>query len=156
MLRRRWKEIVEGDLADRSVLPQALHDIDVAYHLIHSMAAGETFREVDRLMATNFGEAAAAGVKRITYLGGLGDSDVVASTHLVSRHEVGRALASGGVPIVEFRAALIIGSGSVSFEITGDPRVNRRVHSREATFARTLSAPLSAPPATRVAGTAPA
>ena len=117
---RGWvgTEIVEGDLADPSVLPRALHDIDVAYYLIHSMAAGETFREVDRLMATNFGiAAAAAGVKRIIYLGGLGDPDVVASTHLVSRHEVGRALASGGVPIVEFRAAVIIGSGSASFEI---------------------------------------
>jgi uncharacterized protein YbjT (DUF2867 family) len=117
---RGWTdaEVVEGDLADPSVLPAAVRDIDVAYYLIHSMASGDSFREVDRLMATTFGLAAAdAGVRRIIYLGGLGDPDEVESTHLVSRHEVGRALASGGVPVVEFRAAVIIGSGSASFEI---------------------------------------
>ncbi len=111
-------DVVEGDLADPTVLPTALRDVEVAYYLIHSMAGGDTFRDVDRLMATSFGRAAAhAGVKRIIYLGGLGDPDEVESVHLVSRHEVGRALAAGGVPVVEFRAAVIIGSGSASFEI---------------------------------------
>ena len=117
---RDWAsvEVLEGDLADPSVLPEALREIDVAYYLVHSMASGTAFREVDRVMAANFGRAAAdAGVKRIIYLGGLGDPEEVESNHLVSRHEVGRALASGGVPVVEFRAAVIIGSGSASFEI---------------------------------------
>ena len=117
---RNWAsvEVLEGDLADPSVLPAALRDIDVAYYLVHSMASGAAFREVDRAMATNFGQAAAdAGVKRIIYLGGLGDPNEVESDHLVSRHEVGQALAAGGVPVVEFRAAVIIGSGSASFEI---------------------------------------
>ena len=120
LMGRAWSsvEIVEGDLADATVLPGALRDVDVAYYLIHSMAAGEAFREVDRIMATTFGvAAAAAGVQRIIYLGGRGDPHEVESTHLVSRHEVGRALAAGGVPVVEFRAAVIIGSGSASFEI---------------------------------------
>ena len=102
LMGRAWSsvEIVEGDLADATVLPGALRDVDVAYYLIHSMAAGEAFREVDRIMATTFGvAAAAAGVQRIIYLGGLGDPDEVESTHLVSRHEVGRALAAGGVPV---------------------------------------------------------
>jgi uncharacterized protein YbjT (DUF2867 family) len=120
LMARGWEpaEIVEGDLSDPETLPAALRDIDVAYYLVHSMAGGETFRDVDRTMAANFGVAAAqAGVRRIIYLGGLGDPAEVASNHLVSRHEVGRALAGGGVPVVEFRAAVIIGSGSASFEI---------------------------------------
>ncbi|MHB1089847.1 MAG: NAD(P)H-binding protein, partial [Ilumatobacteraceae bacterium] len=117
---RDWPgvEIVRGDLVDASVLPAVLEGIDVAYYLVHSMAEGETFRERDQLMADAFGRAAAqAGVDKIIYLGGLGRPEEVHSRHLISRHEVGRTLAIAGVPVVEFRAAVIVGSGSASFEM---------------------------------------
>jgi uncharacterized protein YbjT (DUF2867 family) len=117
---RQWAgaEIIQGDLENPEASARALEGIDVAYYLVHSMAAGQTFRERDRLMALAFGAAAAkAGVRRIIYLGGLGDPEKVRSKHLISRQEVGRCLAAGGVPVIEFRAAVIVGSGSVSFEI---------------------------------------
>ena len=111
-------EIVQGDLEDPQASAQALEGIDVAYYLVHSMAAGHAFRERDRIMALAFGNAAAkAGVRRIIYLGGLGDPEKVHSMHLVSRQEVGRCLCKGGVPVIEFRAAVIVGSGSASFEM---------------------------------------
>lgn len=111
-------EVIPGDLEEPAVFWRGLENIDVAYYLVHSMAAGEAFRERDRLMAIAFAEAAAeAGVKRIIYLGGLGDPHEVRSKHLVSRQEVGRCLAASGVPVIEFRAAVIVGSGSASFEI---------------------------------------
>ena len=111
-------EIVQGDLEDPKASAQALQGIDVAYYLVHSMAAGQAFWERDRLMALAFGDAAAqAGVRRIVYLGGLGDPEKVRSKHLVSRQEVGRCLSAGGVPVIEFRAAVIVGSGSASFEM---------------------------------------
>lgn len=117
---RGWAgaEIVGGDLVDRDAVARALHDIEVAYYLVHSMASEKSFRERDHEMARIFGEEAArADVRRIVYLGGLGDPALVRSKHLVSRQEVGRALASYGVPTVDFRAAVIVGSGSVSFEM---------------------------------------
>jgi uncharacterized protein YbjT (DUF2867 family) len=117
---RDWgaAEIVQGDLSDPEALPRLLADVDVAYYLVHSMAEGETFREHDRAMALAFGAAAArAGVRRVVYLGGLGRASEVRSRHLVSRQEVGRALAASGAPVVEFRAAVIVGSGSASFEM---------------------------------------
>jgi uncharacterized protein YbjT (DUF2867 family) len=117
---RDWPgvEIVRGDLADASELPAVLDGIDIAYYLVHSMAEGGAFRERDRRMAQAFAHAAGqAGVGRIIYLGGLGRPEEVHSRHLLSRHEVGRTLATGGVPIVEFRAAVIVGSGSASFEM---------------------------------------
>jgi uncharacterized protein YbjT (DUF2867 family) len=117
---RRWPgvEIVQGDLADEKAARRALVDIDVAYYLMHSMASGPTFPERDRQIAQTFAVAARrAGVKRIVYLGGLGDPAQTLSDHLVSRHEVGRILAASGVPVIEFRAAVIVGSGSVSFEM---------------------------------------
>src|ERR1035437_8356760 len=117
---QRWPgvEIVRGDLENPEDTTRVLQGIDVAYYLVHSMAAGEAFRERDRLMALAFGRAAAkAGVRRIIYLGGLGDPEKVRSKHLVSRQEVGRCLAAGGVPVIQFRAAVIVGSGSASFEI---------------------------------------
>jgi uncharacterized protein YbjT (DUF2867 family) len=111
-------EIVRGDLENPRDTRRALRGIDVAYYLVHSMAGGAAFRERDRVMALAFGEAAArAGVRRIIYLGGLGDPRTVSSKHLVSRQEVGRCLAASGVPVIEFRAAVIVGSGSASFEI---------------------------------------
>ena len=109
---------MQGDLADPSAVAAALDGVDVAFFLVHSMAQGESFRERDRAMASQFGQLAArAGVRRIVYLGGLGDPSEVRSVHLTSRHEVGQLLGSGGVPVVEFRAAVIVGSGSASFEM---------------------------------------
>lgn len=117
---RDWPgaEIVRGDLGEAGSLATLLTGIDVAYYLVHSMAAGHAFRERDGQMAQAFGRAAAqAGVRRIIYLGGLGDPQEVHSKHLVSRQEVGRMLAESGVPVIEFRAAVIVGSGSASFEM---------------------------------------
>jgi uncharacterized protein YbjT (DUF2867 family) len=111
-------ELIEGDLADENAARQALDDIDDAYYLVHSMAGGTAFPERDRQIAQSFAEAARqSSVRRIVYLGGLGDSAEPLSDHLTSRHEVGRILAASGVPVVEFRAAIIVGSGSVSFEL---------------------------------------
>jgi uncharacterized protein YbjT (DUF2867 family) len=108
--------VMSIDVGDENATTIALTDAEVAYYLVHSMASGEGFREIDQTHATAFGRAAArAGVRRIIYLGGLGSEPK--STHLASRHEVGEALASGGVDVVELRAAVVIGSGSVSFEI---------------------------------------
>jgi len=111
--------IVAADLLDPSTLPAALEGIEVAYYLAHSMAGGERgFADRDRQSARNFAQAAArAGVSRIVYLGGLGDDSADLSHHLASRHETGAELAAHGVPVTEFRAAVIIGSGSASFEI---------------------------------------
>ncbi|MGI9666883.1 MAG: SDR family oxidoreductase [Acidimicrobiia bacterium] len=118
---RPWADSVDVRPADVSVphgLDGALDGCDVAYYLIHSMGSGDGFEEADFEAATRFGRAAAdAGVKRIVYLGGLGDDEVELSSHLSSRHDVGIALATSGVPVTEFRAAVIIGSGSVSFEM---------------------------------------
>lgn len=111
-------EIVQGDIGEPDAPGQALRGIEVAYYLVHSMSTGRAFAERDRFMALAFGEKAAkAGVRRIIYLGGLGDPEQVRSQHLVSRQEVGRCLAAGGVPTIEFRAAVIVGSGSASFEM---------------------------------------
>lgn len=112
-------EIVEADALEPASLPPALDGCDVAYYLIHSMAASESgFDDRDRQAADNFGAAAAeVGVEHIVYLGGLGDPDKGMSHHLASRQETGRHLAASGVPTTEFRAAIIVGSGSVSFEM---------------------------------------
>jgi len=90
--------------------------IDVAYYLIHSMGAGESFEEQDRSAAANFARAAdAAGLRRIIYLGGLGEGPL--SPHLRSRQEVGAILRGCRADVIEFRASIVIGSGSLSFEI---------------------------------------
>ena len=117
---RRWPgvEIVEGDLADEGAARKALDGIDVAYYLVHSMVSGETYPERDRRIAQLFANAAAdAGVRRIIYLGGLGNPAGRLSDHLASRQEVGRILAASGVRVIELRAAVVVGSGSVSFEM---------------------------------------
>lgn len=111
-------EVVETDLEDQSRLTEQLSGCDVAYFLVHSMQAGRRFAEQDRRLATCFAAACAtAGVKRIIYLGGLGESGEGLSEHLASRREVERILQQGPVPVTSFRAAMIIGSGSASFEI---------------------------------------
>ena len=111
-------EVVAGDVLDRSSLEPALRGVDVAYYLVHSMGSAGSFEQADRQAARNFGEAAkAAGVSRIIYLGGLGNTEEALSAHLRSRHEVGDVLRESGVPVLEFRASIIIGSGSLSFEM---------------------------------------
>ena len=121
VLSRSWAEdveIVEGDVQDRGTLAEALSGVDYAYYLIHSMGTGPRFHELDISMAREFGEASRrAGVKRIVYLGGLGDPEADLSKHLRSRQETGQALRESGVPVTEFRAAVIVGSGSISFEM---------------------------------------
>lgn len=112
-------EIVCCDLAERRQLASALRGCGPAYYLVHSMmSAGREYREHDRRLAKTFAEAAsAAGLPRIIYLGGLGETGKDLSEHLSSRREVEAALGSGSVPVTVFRAAMIIGSGSASFEI---------------------------------------
>jgi uncharacterized protein YbjT (DUF2867 family) len=111
--------VVSVDLLEPSSLAAALEGIEIAYYLAHSMGGGERgFAERDIAAARNFGQAAsAAGVRQIVYLGGLGDDSASLSHHLASRHETGAELAAHGVPVTELRAAVIIGSGSASFEI---------------------------------------
>jgi uncharacterized protein YbjT (DUF2867 family) len=110
-------EVVRGDVMDASSLPMALRGVTHAYYLVHSMGATVDFVSRDRIGAMNFAHAAAeAGVGRIIYLGGLG-SGTALSPHLASRQEVGRILRASGVPTIEFRAAVVIGSGSLSFEV---------------------------------------
>ncbi|MCB9372677.1 MAG: SDR family oxidoreductase [Microthrixaceae bacterium] len=111
-------EVVAGDVTDPGAVRAALEGIDAAYYLVHSMGGTADFATQDRRAAEAFRDAAAdADVGRIVYLGGLGDDEPGLSSHLDSRHEVGRLLADGPVPVTELRAAVIIGSGSASFEM---------------------------------------
>jgi len=111
--------VVAGDVLDPGSLQDAFKGIDAAYYLVHSIGSGSDWEQQDREAAANFREAAErAGVEQLVYLGGLGDDagdDL--SPHLASRHEVGRVLGAGTVPLTELRAAVIIGSGSASFEM---------------------------------------
>ena len=111
-------EVVRGDCLEPASLTPAMAGIDVAYYLVHSMATGSAFAELDRRAATNFGVAAAgAGVRRIVYLGGLVNEDAALSEHLKSRSETGAILRASGIPVVEFRSSIIVGAGSLSFEM---------------------------------------
>ncbi|MBA3646523.1 MAG: NAD(P)H-binding protein [Gemmatimonadaceae bacterium] len=111
-------EVVAGDAMKRSSLDAAMQGVTHAYYLIHSMEGDESFENADREAATNFGAAAReAGVQRIIYLGGLGAKGADLSPHLRSRHEVGDILRESGVPVLEFRAAVVIGRGSISYEM---------------------------------------
>ena len=112
-------KIVQVDAADREGLSDAMHGCETAYYLIHSMlAVGPAYRSHDGMLAEGFAWAAAhAGVRRIVYLGGLGETGAALSEHLNSRREVEQALRSTDLPVTVFRAAMIIGSGSASFEI---------------------------------------
>lgn len=108
---------VYADMFKPESLREAMAGGGVAYYLVHSMGTAEDFEEKDRVAAANFGAAAkAAGVRRIIYLGGLG-GDVTMSPHLRSRQEVGRVLRESGVETIEFRASVVLGSGSLSFEL---------------------------------------
>ncbi|MCQ9130407.1 SDR family oxidoreductase [Streptomyces hilarionis] len=114
-------EAVRGDVTDAASVASALEGVEVAYYLVHALATGDDFEETDRRAARIFGEQCrAAGVRRIVYLGGLTPADVPErelSPHLRSRAEVGRILLDSGVPAAVLRAAVVIGSGSVSFEM---------------------------------------
>lgn len=113
----RGTEVVAGDVLDADTLAPALAGVDGAYYLVHSMGSTGDFRDEDRRAAENFARAAeGAGVRRIVYLGGLGARTEL-SPHLASRQEVGDVLRASGVTTVELRASIILGSGSLSFEM---------------------------------------
>ena len=110
-------EVVAGDVFAPETLDAALGGVDQAYYLVHSMGSAESFEKQDRIAARNFAASARrAGVRRIIYLGGLGSGDAL-SPHLRSRQEVGNILRDAGVPVIELRASIVIGSGSLSFEM---------------------------------------
>ena len=110
-------EIVPGDVLEPASLDAAFRGVQTAYYLVHSMASGRQYAEDDRRGALAFAAAAGkAGVERIIYLGGLGHGKEL-SPHLASRQEVGEILRRSGVPTLEFRASIVIGSGSLSFEV---------------------------------------
>lgn len=111
-------EVMQGDASDPADLARACAGVDVAYWLVHSMEGGVDFERADRLAAERFAAAAkTAGVRRIVYLGGLGADDDRLSPHLRSRHEVGAILRASGLDVIEFRASIVIGAGSFSFDL---------------------------------------
>jgi len=116
---RETTQVVRGDVLDAASLDEALKGIDTAYYLVHLMSGSKDFEREDRQAATNFATAAKqAGVKRIIYLGGLGDdADPKLSPHLRSRHEVGEILRQSGVETIEFRAGMVVGAGSLSYQL---------------------------------------
>lgn len=121
LAKRDWfdrVEVTQGDAADPDALGAALAGVDVAYYLLHSMDGQGDFESRDRAMARRFGVAAReAHVGRLVYLSGLHPDDTHLSSHLASRTEVGEILMASGVPTAVLQAAVIIGSGSASFEM---------------------------------------
>jgi uncharacterized protein YbjT (DUF2867 family) len=112
-------QVVQGDVLDATSLDAALKGVHTAYYLVHLMSGSKDFEKEDRRAASNFGQAAKkAGVSRIIYLGGLGDdAEPKLSPHLRSRHEVGKILRDSGVETVEFRAGMVVGAGSTSYQL---------------------------------------
>jgi uncharacterized protein YbjT (DUF2867 family) len=112
-------EVIAGDVSQPETLAAAMQGVSAAYYLVHSMSAGHGYDRLDLTSARNFAQAAkAAGVEHIIYLGGLANpQDPHLALHMKSRIESGKALREAGVPITEFRAGIIIGPGSVSFEM---------------------------------------
>ena len=119
---RGWQgvEAVKADALDPESLVEAFEGTKLVYYLIHSMAAGKGFPELDRHAVTHVRDAAAnAGVSRIIYLGGLQPREA-ASMHLASRQETGEVLRAGRVPVTEVRAGIVVGPGSAAFEVIRD------------------------------------
>lgn len=116
---RSSTEVVRGDVLDQSSLDAALLGVQTAYYLVHLMSGSADFEQEDRQAAQNFADAAKrSGVQRIIYLGGLGDdADPNLSPHLRSRHEVGEILRESGIETIEFRAGMVIGAGSLSYQL---------------------------------------
>jgi uncharacterized protein YbjT (DUF2867 family) len=143
---RGWRgmEFARADALDPSTLPAALKGADVAYYLVHSMAAGSNFGAIDREAAANFARAAAAaGVRRIVYLGGLIPPNP-RSQHLKSRAETGDVLRQGPVPVTEVRAGMIIGPGSAAYEVIRD-LVNHLPVMITPSWVRSVSTPIALP-----------
>lgn len=115
----RTTQVVRGDVLDQPSLDAALQGIHTAYYLVHLMSGSADFEQEDRQAAKNFADSAMrSGVQRIVYLGGLGDdADPKLSPHLRSRHEVGEILRESGVETIEFRAGMVIGAGSLSYQL---------------------------------------
>lgn len=115
--RKPGPETVQADVLDRASLDPALEGVDAAYYLVHALGDTDGFAETEARGARNFAAAAtAAGVRRIVYLGGLAHGDEL-SRHMESRREVGRILADGAPEVVELRASIVVGAGSLSFEL---------------------------------------
>ncbi len=116
---KKSTQIIRGDVLDPPSVDEAMKGVHTAYYLVHLMSGSKDFEQDDRQAALNFsGAAKKAGVRRIIYLGGLGDDgDPKLSPHLRSRHEVGKILRESGVGTIEFRASLVIGTGSLSFDL---------------------------------------
>ena len=117
--RRDTTEVVRGDVLDAASLERAMQGVGTAHYLVHLMSGSKDFEREDRQAALNFATAAKkAGVDRIIYLGGLGDdADPKLSPHLRSRHEVGEILRQSGIQTIEFRAGMVVGAGSLSYEL---------------------------------------
>ncbi len=119
---RHWPgvDLVEADALQPETLPAALQGVDTAFYLVHSMAAGRDFGRLDVQAARHFASAAAAaGVRRIVYLGGL-IPEGADSEHLLSRRDTGHALRAGTVPVTEIRAGIVVGPGSAAYEVIRD------------------------------------
>ena len=143
---RGWHgaELARADALDPATLPAALAGADVAYYLVHSMAAGSNFAAIDRVAAENFAHAAAAaGVRRIVYLGGLIPPNP-RSRHLQSRAETGDVLRQGPVPVTEVRAGMIIGPGSAAYEVIRD-LVNHLPIMITPSWVQSVSTPIALP-----------
>jgi len=141
---RGWDgvELVDADALKFETLGRALAGVDTAYYLVHSMAAGRHFADLDRQAAENFGQAAEqAGVRRIVYLGGLIPPNPV-SEHLRSRLETGACLRAGSVPVTELRAGMVVGPGSAAFEVIRD-LVNHLPLMITPRWVRTRSSPIA-------------
>src|SRR5690349_1217290 len=109
---------VGADVSDRSSLDEALRDVDVAIYLVHSLDDPDFERKDAEAARTFSAAAAAAGVRQIVYMGGLGDDDQQLSAHLRSRREVEELLGGDGVPVTVLRAAIVVGHGGISWELT--------------------------------------
>jgi uncharacterized protein YbjT (DUF2867 family) len=117
-VRKHAFELVEADALDPQAVAASLRGVDIAYYLVHTLGQGADYADRDRTAAEIFAKAAKeSGVARIVYLGGLGHDTERLSEHLASRHEVGVTLAGQGSAVIEFRASIVLGSGSTSFEM---------------------------------------